>query len=124
MHVKSRVGLKRQHDHFLVAETPTHEILVESRIGEACDVIVQLVSKSKYVLIDGRREWTSAKMTHGGLRSRDTHKWPYRATLSFTQADPGRPQVIAIKVFMAAAWWPEDEPLPKIGELKHTIWVD
>ncbi len=123
MHIKSRVGVKKQRDRFVAAEEPTHHVSVENRNGEACDVEVEIVPESRIILVDGAKAWRSQKLTHGYIRSRTTRRWPYPTTLSFIQADPGRPQVITIKIYMAPTWAPDTEPLPQIGVLKHIIWV-
>jgi hypothetical protein len=123
MHVKSRVGVRKQRDHFVATETPKHHISVENRNGEACDVEIEIAPESDIILVEDKETWRSKRMRHGYIRSRTTRKWPYPARLSFTQADPGRPQVIGIKLFMAPDWAEEDGPLPQVGELKHTIWV-
>lgn len=122
LRVTSGIGKRKQRDRFSATDTPTHDVAVENRNGEACDVEVEICSLSQYVLVEGRKCWRSTKLTHGGLRSKD-RTWPYPATLTFTQADPGRPQVIRIRIYMAASWWPDSTPLPRIGELRHTIWV-
>jgi hypothetical protein len=123
MHVESRVGTKKQRDHFTVPETPAHVVSVENRNGDECDVEVEVISGSDCVLVDNEQSWRSPRMTHGGLRDRETRKWPYRASLSFVKDAPGRPQVLTIKVYMDAVWADDDEPLTQIGEFKHTIWV-
>jgi hypothetical protein len=101
-----------------------HAVEVENRAGEECDVEVELSTGSPIILIDGiAPPWRSTKMTHGGLRSRGKREWSYEAPLSFNGADPHHPQIIHVRVYMAASWWPNDEPLPLIGEIKHAIWV-
>jgi hypothetical protein len=123
--VESKVGTRRQRDHFQVSDTPLHAVTVENRNGEECDVEVELDATSSILLIEGTAPpWRSTRMTHGGLRSRGKREWPYHATLSFTGVDPRRLQIIQVKVYMAAAWWPDDEPLPLVGEIRHAIWIE
>lgn len=123
MLVESKIGAKKKHDSFHLSDSPIlHEVCVKNRNGEECNVEVEIESCSPLVLVKNNQSWRSKKMTHGGLRS-ENPDLPYRAKLSFVSADSSQPQVIAIKIYMAAAWWSDDQPLPLVGELKHQIWV-
>lgn len=122
--VKSKIGTRRQRDHFQAGDAPLHEVMVENRTGEECYVVIEISTESSIVLIDGvAGPWRSHKMKHGGLRSHIKREWPYQATLSFTGAAPRRPQNIEINIYMAAAWWPDNQPLPLIGAISHMIWI-
>jgi hypothetical protein len=122
--VKSKVGTKRQDDHFRASDTPLHEVTVENRTGEEVYVEVEIATESPILVIDGAAPpWRTSRIKHGGLRSRGKREWPHRATLSFTGAQPNRPQIMQIKIYMAASWWPDDEPLPLLDDIPHAIWI-
>jgi hypothetical protein len=98
-------------------------VTVESRYAEEFHVAVEIATESKIVLINGVvPPWRSEKMPHGGLRSHGKREWPYHAKLSFIGSDPNQ-QIMHIKIYLAASWWPDDEPLPLLGQFSHAIWV-